>query len=195
MPNPPAPVELALYFGSTNGDTARVAARFASLCEELPALPRWTVDLLDVADYFLEEMPTYDLVVLGVPTWNHGQMQSDWAAVFDEFDSLNLSGVPVALLGLGDQRGYPATFADALIFFADKLQERGARLIGRWNPALDPAGYTFDASWALQNGSFVGLVLDEVNQPQHSEPRLRRWLAQLRREYTAWAGAVPPHAR
>jgi flavodoxin I len=148
--------------------------------------PSWEVESLDIAEFYLEDMPTFDLVLIGAPTWNTGQMQKDWEAIFDEFDTLDLSGIPVALFGPGDQVGYPDTFADALAFFADKVRERGARLIGRWSVADDPAGYSFAASWALEDGSFVGLVLDEINQPSATESRLRLWLDQLWRELPEW---------
>ena len=114
-----------------------------------------------------------------MPTWNTGQLQRDWEGVIDEFDSLDLTGKRVALFGLGDQIGYPDTFADALFFVADRVRARGGELVGAW-----PAdSYQFDGSWAYEDGHFLGLVLDEDNQPDLTVPRLETWLAQLWREF------------
>jgi len=56
----------------------------------------------------------------------------------------------------------------------------GGRLVGAW-PA---AGYSFTNSWALEeNGCFVGLVLDEHNQPELSASRLDAWLAQVWKQW------------
>jgi flavodoxin I len=133
-------------------------------------------------------MRDFDLLLLGMPTWSVGQMQRDWQAVFEELDALELTGRPVALFGLGDQVGYPDTFADALAFLADKLQERGAHLFGAW-----PAdGYTFTSSWALRpDGHFVGLILDEENQPHLTTQRCTEWIAALRAEYLQHVRAAP----
>jgi len=178
------PVRIGLFFGSTNGNTRRVAEQIASLLEA----DGWaTVELLDVAEYYLDEMADFDLVLLGVPTWNTGQMQRDWQSVFDEFDTLDLSGRHVALFGLGDQRGYPDTFADAMAYFADKVQERGALLIGAW-PA---EGYAFRSSWALRpDGHFVGLVLDEETQAEQTAMRVQAWTDLLRSDYASLRSGI-----
>lgn len=173
-------IKLGIFYGSTNGDSARVAVEIIRLCESLPALLGWaSCERIDIAEYELAEMLDFDLILLGSPTWNIGHMQKDWEAVFDEFDALDLTGKSVAVYGMGDQRGYPDTFVDAIFFVADKASERGARLIGN----CSPAGYEFTGSWALVDGAFLGLPLDDINQPELTEPRLREWLVQLRREY------------
>ncbi len=177
----PARIAIGLFYGSTNGDTRFVAETIASLCES-PAGGWAQVTLHDVATTPLSAMLGYTHLLIGAPTWDVGQLQRDWERVFADFDELDLTGKQVALFGLGDQVGYPTTFVDALVFFADKCVERGATLAGRW-PA---AGYTFEQSWALgDDNCFAGLVIDELNQPEKTEARLRIWLAQLRHEWSA----------
>jgi flavodoxin I len=175
------PIEIGLFYGSTNGATAQVARRIKLLCESSRMAK---VELLDVAEYALEEMLDFDLLILGAPTWNNGQLQRDWEEVFEDFDGLDLMGHHVALFGLGDQSGYPDTFLDSLCFLADKLQECGAQLLGLW--PID--GYSFRSSWAVRDGQFLGLALDEETQPELTEERLRRWLAQVLAEFAASAG-------
>lgn len=172
-------ITIGLFFGSTDGATAQTAILAKRLCEQ----DGWAeVELLDVAEYFLDEMQEFDHLILAIPTWNVGQLQRDWERVIDEFDELDLTGKRAAVIGLGDQVGYPETFVDAMVFLADKLEACGAQLAGSW--PMD--GYDFVQSWAVRNDRFVGLVLDEVNQPHLTEERLQRWLAELKR---AWGAA------
>ncbi|MEZ4866463.1 MAG: flavodoxin [Caldilineaceae bacterium] len=168
--------EIGLFFGSTDGNTAYVADLIKA---EFALTGQMTVELFDIAEFYLTEMLTFDYLMLGVPTWNTGQLQQDWEANLAELDELDLTGKRVALFGLGDQIGYPTTFADALFFVADKVQERGAQLVGRW-PTV---GYTFDQSWAVVDGAFVGIVLDQENQPELTPLRIAVWVQQLLTEF------------
>lgn len=169
-------MKIGLFFGSTDGNTLRVAQMIQ---QNLTAQAAAQVELLDIADYYLDALLDFDYLVLGVPTWNIGQLQKDWETVFEEFDQLDLTGKTVALFGLGDQVGYPDTFADALFFVGGKVQERGARLVGRW-PA---EGYSFRQSWALDGERFMGLVLDEHHQAHLTQERVERWVAQVVAEF------------
>jgi flavodoxin I len=168
--------EIGLFYGSTDGHTAAVAAQIAA---EFTTSGLATVELFDVAEFYLDEMLTFDRLILGISTWNTGQLQRDWENVFDEFDTLDLSGKTVALFGLGDQVGYANTFADALFFLADKVRQRGATLIGKWS-AED---YEYTESWAVEDGYFLGLVLDEETQPTLTPLRIQTWVQQLLVEF------------
>jgi flavodoxin I len=167
---------IGLFYGSTDGNTALVA----QLLQQAFGAYSVTVELFDIADYYLEEMLGFDRLILGVPTWDVGQLQADWEAVIDEFALLDLSAKEVALFGLGDQAGYPDTFADAIFFVASRAQEQGARLVGAW----PTAGYQFRQSWAVVDDHFLGLVLDEDNQPELTAQRVAAWVTQLLTEFT-----------
>lgn len=171
---------IGLFYGSTDGHTAAAAARLKSHLDAL-LLPTGgeAVELFDVADFYLDEMLEFPCLILGVPTWNHGQMQRDWERVLDELAALDLHGKAAAIFGLGDQAGYPDTFADAIFFLADHLRNAGARLVGSW----PTSGYTFRSSWAVEDDQFLGLVLDEDNQPELSEARLAAWSLQIVGEF------------
>lgn len=166
---------IGLFYGSTNGATAAVAEMIQAAFAERGV----TVELLDIAEYLLETMLDFDQLILGVSTWNVGQLQADWEAVYPELDELDLTGKQVALYGLGDQVGYPDTFLDALFFVADKVRDRGATLVGKW----PVAGYTFTQSWAVEDGQFLGLAVDEDNQAELTEERINVWVAQLIGEF------------
>jgi flavodoxin I len=168
--------EIGLFYGSTNGTTARVAELIQAA---FAASGVATVELFDIAEYYLDETLAFDTLILGIPTWNTGQLQADWEAVLDEFDTLDLTGKQVAIFGLGDQVGYPDTFGDAVFFLAAKVQERGATLVGAW-PTL---GYDFRQSWAAIDDHFLGLLLDEDNQAELTAPRIAVWVQQLSVEF------------
>ena len=51
-------------------------------------------------------MTQYDVLILGIPTWDFGEIQEDWEAVWQQLDTLDLQGKIVALYGMGDQLGY-----------------------------------------------------------------------------------------
>jgi flavodoxin I len=172
--------QIGLFYGSTNGNTAVVARQIKQALDAAYAPPgEELVELFDLADDSLADAADFDRLILGAPTWNVGQLQRDWETAIDEIDALDLHGVRAALFGLGDQVGYPETFGDALFFIADRLRSRGATLVGQW----PVAGYTFTGSWAVEDGHFLGLMLDEDNQPELTAPRLAAWLAQVAGEF------------
>ncbi len=65
-----------------------------------------------------------------------------------------------------------------MIFVADRVRRQGAQWVGTW----PTDGYRFNRSWAVENGRFVGLVLDEHNQAELTDARLHRWATLLLKE-------------
>ena len=118
------------------------------------------------------QVETIDLLILGIPTWGIGEIQDDWAVFLPGLKDLDLTGKKVAIFGLGDQESYPDTFSDALGTLYDSLSETGCEIIGSWSTL----GYEFMDSSALRDGMFAGLVLDEENQPQLTDLRIKDWL-------------------
>ena len=175
---------VGLFFGSTNGNTESVGRLIQ---QEFADQAGINIELFDVADFYLEEMLEFDYLILGIPTWNVGMLQRDWEAILEEFDMLNLQGKRAAIYGLGDQVGYPDNFGDALFFLADKLESRGATLAGAW----PTEGYNFTASWAVRDGQFIGLMLDEDNQTDLTPSRVAAWVAQLLREFALQGPHIP----
>lgn len=48
----------------------------------------------------------------------------------------------------------------------------------------DTDGYEFDESKAVVNGKFVGLTLDEDNQSDLTEKRLKSWIERLKNGFS-----------
>ena len=112
-----------------------------------------------------------------------GELQDDWEAFVSHLDAADLSGKTVALYGLGDQKAYPDAFLDALGTLYEHVKRRGANVIGRW----PTHGYTFTHSSAVidpavADGAFIGLALDEENQPDLTPHRVDKWVKRLRLE-------------
>ncbi|WP_207063376.1 flavodoxin FldB [Motiliproteus sp. SC1-56] len=168
-------MKIALFYGSTTGNTEDVAEQI----QRTLGLER--VDLYDIADEPLSHASGYEHLIMGIPTWDYGEIQSEWEDIWDELDHLELSGKTVALFGLGDQIGYGEWFLDAMGLLHDKLVERGAKLVGYW----PVEGYTFEASKALtEDGThFVGLAVDEDGQHELTEERVQRWCQQVLAEF------------
>jgi flavodoxin I len=121
----------------------------------------------------------FDHLILGIPTWNIGQLQDDWDILFPQLDALDFSGKKVALFGVGDQYGYPDNFLDAVGILGNKLIERGAELCGRWYDS----NYEFAESIAFVDGKFMGLGIDEDHQANLTDGRISQWVRQLVEEF------------
>lgn len=168
-------MDIGLFYGSTTGNTEMVAE---AIQQQLGADQ---LHLHNVVDEPLEKMQAYDFLILGIPTWDYGELQAEWADVWEEIDQQDLAGKTVALYGLGDQLGYSEWFLDAMGLLHDRVKARGAKMIGYW----PVSGYDFEASKALtaDQQQFVGLALDEDCQHELTEERLTRWITQIVDEY------------
>lgn len=132
--------------------------------------------LHDVADASLSDFEDFDYLVIGCPTWNVGELQSDWEAIYDDLDEIDFSGKQVAYFGVGDQVGYADNFQDAMGILEEKITSLGGTTVGYW-PTED---YDFTASKAVRDGKFVGLALDEDNQADLTASRIATWAAQVK---------------
>ena len=88
--------------------------------------------------------------------------------------------------GTGDAVGYPDTFLDALELVDDALFTTGIERIGDW----PVNGYDFLESRAQRGDSFIGLGVDEDNEPELTEERVARWVAKVAAEYREVAPRV-----
>ena len=163
--------DVGLFYGSTTGNTES--------CAELIAthIGPQRVDMHELATAGLDGLGSYSYLILGIPTWDYGELQEDWSDVWAELDEMDLNGVKCALFGLGDQVGYGEWFVDAMGALHDKLVSRGALMCGYW-PIY---GYNFEASKALNESQdyFVGLVLDEDCQSELTADRIAQWVPQV----------------
>ena len=137
------------------------------------------VDIYDIADADSSDFDVYDCIIVGCPTWNIGELQSDWEGFFDELDNIEFKGKKVAYFGCGDQVGYADNFQDAMGILEEKISELGGTTVGYW----PTEGYDFEESKAVRDGKFVGLAIDEDNQSELTDSRIQFWVTQLKSEF------------
>ena len=166
---------IGLFFGSDEGNTELVAQRIQA------RLGAEHVDVLDIGDVTQLDFADYQYIVLGIPTWDFGQIQSDWEEFWDDISDVDFTSKHIALFGLGDQFGYGDYFLDAMGLLHDVVVAKGAAVHGYW-PVV---GYEFDASKALtaDANQFVGLAIDEDQQEDMTSDRLNQWCAQVVNEF------------
>lgn len=162
-----------MFFGSSSGKTAAAAVIISK------EIGSQYVDLIDVAGATAGDLDKYRYIIMGIPTWGIGELQDDWVGFLGSLNKKAYPDKQVALFGMGDQESYPDTFADALGKLYDILVKKRFRVIGSW----PSDGYTFVESCACRNRQFVGLVLDEENQPDLSGERITSWVKQITLEF------------
>ncbi|CUB02408.1 flavodoxin FldB [Marinomonas fungiae] len=164
---------IGLFYGTDTSNTEMVGQKIQQQFAELGS----TVELHDVKDTDIETMLNYDFLILGIPTWDFGGIQSDWEDIGDALSALDLSGKTVALYGLGDQFGYGDFFVDAMGWLHEKLLNTGATFVGQWSTE----GYDFEASRAANadKSEFIGLAIDEDQQFDLTDQRVEQWVIQL----------------
>lgn len=171
--------KVGIFFGSDTGKTRKVAKMIhEAFGSDAVAAP------VNINKASIQDLLEYDALILGTPTLGDGQLpgldcecQSEsWAEFVPELEGADLSGKTVALFGLGDQQGYPDAFVDALGELFDIVSDAGASVVGSWSSN----GYEFNSSNALDGDDFVGLVLDQDNQPGMTAERVASWVAAIK---------------
>ena len=172
--------KIGLFYGSTTCYTEMAAEKIrdAIVSTTEGAIE---VDLFDITDQSLALIEPFQQLILGIPTWDYGELQEDWENIWPQLAGINWQGKTVALYGLGDQIGYPEWFQDAMGYLWEYLVGLGAKCIGAW----PNAAYTYTALKAISEDGlhFVGLALDEDNEFDLSEARIKRWCQQILQEF------------
>lgn len=164
---------IGLFYGTDTSNTEMIGQKIQQQFAELGS----TVELHDVKDTDIQTMLDYDFLILGIPTWDFGGIQSDWEDIGETLSELNLEGKVIAFYGLGDQFGYGDFFVDAMGWLYEKLLNTGATFVGQWSTE----GYDFEASRAANEdkSEFIGLAIDEDQQFDLTDQRVEQWVIQL----------------
>ncbi|NIF23188.1 flavodoxin FldB [Candidatus Pantoea multigeneris] len=164
-------MKIGLFYGSSTCYTEMAAEKIRDI------IGAELVTLHNVKDDSPTLMQQYDLLILGMPTWDFGELQEDWEAIWTSLPELDLNGKIVALYGMGDQIGYGEWFLDAMGMLYDVLKPMGVQFVGFW--PLEGYEFTSPKPLSKDGTQFVGLALDEVNQFEESDERLERWCEQV----------------
>ena len=166
--------KIGLFYGSDTGNTENIAHKIRD------KISRENVYLIDMYDAKVEDFAQYNKIILGLSTWHDGQLQSDWDTFFESFKEIDFKGKTVALFGLGDQYVYCDYFIDGVGIVGEVVVQNGGKIVGKW----PTDGYEHTESKAeVDEGIFLGLAIDEDNQQELTEGRLRKWVIQIKEEF------------
>jgi flavodoxin I len=164
--------KIGLFYGTTHGKTKKVAELIQ---KEFPAK---SLDIFDIKNIKPEDVLQYDNLIFGTSAWGIADLQDDWEMFIEELVEIDLSKKRIALFGLGDQEEYPGSFVDAMGTLYCRLPVK-ENIIG----FTSTEGYQYYFSSAEKDGKFVGLAIDEDKQPKKTGERVKKWVAQLKKEF------------
>ncbi len=166
--------KIGIFYGSTAGVTEEIAMKIVEhFDEELCDIYNMEEDFDD-----FDDMLKYDYLLLGSSTWGSGEIQNDWRdpLVDMEEERPDFTGKIVALFGAGDCGTHGENFVSALGILYDHFKSAGATIVGD----VPTDDYDFNYSFAVREGKFVGLPIDEVNESEKTEERIATWVETLR---------------
>ncbi len=161
--------KVAIYYGSTTGTTKEVADIIGTQLE---------ADILNVADGF-DSINEYQNLILASSTWGYGELQDDWIDALDQLAKKDLKGKKVAFLGTGDSASFESTFVDAIGIIYDGIVDTGAIFVGQ----VEKEGYEYSASAGERDGKLLGLAIDQINEEDKTEERIKNWVEVLNKEF------------
>jgi len=164
-----------VYYSTSTGNTETIAGYIAEAagCGDAEEIGDASNDAITGADY----------LIVGAPTWHTDAEEQRSGTTWDEWlyetlPNLDLDGKKVAIFGCGDQESYADYYCDAAGELYDQFKAKGATIYGM----TSTDGYNHAGSKAEVDGKFVGLMCDEDNQYDESEPRAQAWIEQLKGE-------------
>ena len=164
--------KVGIFYGSTLGYTKKVAEKirtaFGSDVAEIH-------NIVGISEHLIKQ---YNNIVLGTSTWGLGEMQEDWENFAGKLSAMDFSNKKIALFGVGDQVVWADSFVNGMGMLHHRIPAK-ENVVG----FTSIEGYDFEISLAVKDGRFVGLAIDEVNQPELTEERIKNWVEDLRKVF------------
>lgn len=135
------------------------------------------IDIVNAETLTEEEFLGFDNYIMAVPTWFDGELPNYWDEFVPALEELDLKGKTFAIYGLGDQKGYPENFGDAIGIMAELVESRGGKVVG----STSIEGYTFESSRAIRDGKFIGMLIDQENQARLTKKRVADWVGGIKK--------------
>jgi flavodoxin I len=170
--------KLGLIYWPKGGNVESVAKRMFKYFDKSYA------DIYDAASIEVTDLVNYECIIIGgstsgSETWQDVSQTNKWNNIVKGLDAINFDNKKVAVFGLGDQVLWPQNFVDSMIVMKDEFEKRGATIMGKWSTE----GYQFTESASVVDGKFVGLALDEDQQSELTDERIKQWVAQIKQEF------------
>ncbi len=169
--------KIGIFYGPEKGSVAKVAGIIAH------ELGGDTTDLIPIKACDPSALGSYDKLIFGISTlgrsnWDSDHEDDDWDIFFTHLKEISWKDKQVAIYGLGDQINYPDHFVDAIAWLYERLKALKVDIAGQ---VIDE-GYTYNESEAVIEGEFMGLPLDEDNEPEKTRERVKNWLSGIKNE-------------
>jgi flavodoxin I len=161
-------MKIAIVYSHSAKKTSLVAKEIATLFDQK------VVDV-NIDTHEIKDLTGFDLLLLGAPSWFDGELPTYWDELVPAIEITKFNKTKIAIFGNGDQVGYPENFGDAVGLLAEVFQNSGAQIIGH----TSIEGYSFEASKAVENNQFLGLILDFENQKSKNKKRIQDWVANI----------------
>ena len=137
------------------------------------------IEAINAEELTKEAIEKYDNFIISAPTWFDGELPNYWDEFIPDLEEMDLSKKTFAIFGLGDQKGYPENFCDAIGLMAEILEGCGAKIVG----STSVEGYTFESSKAQRGNEFVGLAIDQENQARLTRKRVDDWVEKIKGKF------------
>jgi len=137
------------------------------------------IESINAEDLTKDSIDKYSNFILSAPTWFDGELPNYWDEFLPDLEEMDLSKKTFAIFGLGNQKGYPENFCDAIGLLAEVLEDCGAKVVGQ----TSIEGYTYESSKAQRGDMFIGLPIDQENQARLTKNRVNNWVDQLKKEF------------
>ena len=164
-------MKIGIFYATNTGFTKEVADKIYNKLG-----PNVVQTCKNIEDRTIDEMQGFDVLLLGIATWDAGDLPYDWALFHDDLHEYDFTGTRVVMFGLGDQVGYPETFLDAMGIVTAFL-EQAVYDCGFW----PNAEYDYYGSLAVYDDKFCGLPSTRTTSPS-DRYRIDKWCAQVVRE-------------
>ena len=152
-------MKLIIAYGSSTGNTAKIAAGLASVFRE----KGMDVAVKTTAGIKAADLQDYDVVLLGSSTWGLGSLQESVKPMFLALSDVNLEGKLGGAFGCGDAYSYPRTFCKAVDLLQKRLKDCGVKLV---QPGLKVNGdiessKDMIAEWAQRAADVIAVMSSE----------------------------------
>ena len=82
---------VGIFFGSDTGNTEHIAKMIQK------ELGKHLFEIRDIAKSSKEDIASFDLLLLGIPTWYYGEAQCDWDDFFPELENIAIRKITLSI--------------------------------------------------------------------------------------------------
>ena len=166
--------KIGIFYGSSTGNSEFAAEQIQ---KEFGAD---NATIIDVSSAKPNEIDQYSNLIFGCSTLEIGELEYDFEDFMPQIKGANLKDKKIAIFGLGDQESYPDSFVDSIGIIYEAIKNKGCQMVGK----VSTQGYDYDESKGEVDGEFLGLPLDEENQGDLTDARIKKWVEKLKEEFS-----------